>query len=78
MTKLDWLQSVIIDDVTKTRIEHYGMQMPKFAKNLRTWGEAGTVKSGKDGKLGDRRITMMMVGYTKHHEGDGMLNLETG
>ena len=56
------------------------MQMPKFAKYLCTWGEAGKVKSGKDGKLGDRGITMMMVGYATHHEGDmyRVLNLETG
>ena len=52
-TKLDWLQSVTINDVTKTHIEHYGMEMPRFTKYLRTWGEAGTVKSGKNGKLGD-------------------------
>ena len=80
MTKLDWLQGVTIGDVTKTRIEHYGMQVPKFAKYLRPWGKAGMVKSRKDGKLGDRGITMMMVGYANYHEGDvyRMLNLETG
>ena len=80
VTQLDWLQSVTIGDVTKTRVEHYGMQVPKFAKYLRTWGEAGTVKSGKVGKLGNRGITMMMVGYANYHEGDvyRMLNLETG
>jgi len=56
------------------------MQVPKFAKYLRTWGEAGTVKSGKVGKLGNRGITMMMVGYANYHEGDvyRMFNLETG
>ena len=30
LTKLDWLQSVTINDVTKTRIEHYGMQIPNL------------------------------------------------
>jgi hypothetical protein len=79
VTKLDWLQGVTIDDVTKTRVEWYGKAIPKFAKHLRTWGEAGTVKSGKDGKLGDRGITMIMVGYANHHDGDvyRMLNLDT-
>ena len=54
--------------------------MPKLAKHLRTWGEAGIVQSGKDNKLGDQRITMMMVGYVNHHEEDvyWILNLETG
>ena len=80
VTKLDWLQGVRINDVTKTRVEWYGKAVPKFAKHLRTWGEAGTVKSGKDGKLGDCGITMLMVGYANHHDGDvyRMLNLDTG
>ena len=53
--------------------------MPKFTKYLHTCGEDRTVKSGKDGKLGNRGINMMMVGYVNHHEGDmyRMLNLET-
>ena len=78
--KLDWLEIVTIDHMTKTQIEHFVMQIPKFAKYLHTWGEAGRVKSGKDGKLGDRGITMIMVGYANHHECDvyQMLNLGTG
>ena len=80
LTKLDWLQSMTINDLTKTCIEHHDMQMPKFTKYLRTWGEAVTVKSGKDGKLCDRGITTMVVGHVDHHEEDvyRMLNLETG
>ena len=68
------------NDVTKTRIELYSLEMLKFAKYLHTWGEAGTVESGKDGKLGDPGITIMMVGYVNHHEGDvyRRTNLETG
>ena len=52
----------------------------KFAKYLYTCGEAETVKSKKYGKLGDRGITIMMVGYMHNHEGDvhWMLNVETG
>ena len=54
--------------------------MPKFTRYLRTWGEAGTVKSGKDGKLGNCGITIMMVGCANHHGGNvyRILNLETG
>jgi hypothetical protein len=31
-----------------------GFQIPKFVKYLRTFGEAGIVKNGKDGKVGNR------------------------
>ena len=47
LTKLDWLQSLTINDMTKTRIAHFGMEMPKFTKYLHTWGEAGILKSGE-------------------------------
>ena len=74
------MQIITIDYVKKTRIKYYRMQMSKFAKDFRTWGEAGTVKSGKDRNLGDRRITMIIVGYAKNHKGNvyQMLNLKTG
>ena len=51
MTKLDWLNIVEIDGVIKTRIEHFGYGLPKFAQYLHTWGEAGTINTGKVGKL---------------------------
>jgi hypothetical protein len=72
MTKLDWLNLVIINGVNKTRIEHYGLPLPRFAQYLRTWGEARTIKTGKDGKTGDRDwgITCMFVGYAFNHRGD--------
>ncbi len=38
-------------------------------KYLRTFGEAGIVKIGKDGKVGDRGITMVFVGYADKHAG---------
>ena len=40
---------------------------PKWSKNLRTWGEAGVVREGKDGKTGDRGQSMMFVGYAHTH-----------
>ncbi len=32
-------------------------------KYLRTFGETGIIKNGKDGKVGNRGITMVFVGY---------------
>ena len=37
---------------------------------MRTFGEAGTVRTGKDGKVGNLGVTMMMVGYAYNHEGN--------
>ncbi len=55
---------------TKTRYEHAGHKISKFAKYLRTCGEAGIVKDKKDGKVGDRGITMLFVGYADGHTGN--------
>ena len=68
--KLDWLTTINLKGVEKARIEHFGMKIPGFAKHLRTWGEAGTIKTGKDGKVGDRGATCMFIGYANNHEGD--------
>ena len=38
--------------------------------NMRTFGKVGTVRTGKDGKVGNHGVTMMMVGYTDDHEGN--------
>ena len=45
----------------------------------KNWGEAGTVKTGKDGKLGDRGVTMIFVGFANKHGPDvyRMLNPHT-
>jgi hypothetical protein len=53
MTKLDWFKLVSINGNKKTRIEHYGLPLPRSAQYLCTWGEGGTFKTGKDGKTGD-------------------------
>jgi hypothetical protein len=80
-TKLDGLVPVTINGVTKTRAEHYTGTIPSFAKHLRKWGEAGTVKikTTTTPKLEERGITCMFVGYPDNHAGDTyeMLNLET-
>jgi hypothetical protein len=69
-TSLDNLIAVTINGETKTRYEHAGLQIPSFVKHLSTFGEAGIVKNMKDGKVGDRGIKMMFVGYAEEHTGN--------
>ncbi len=66
-TFLNNLVPVTINGVTKTRWEHMGHSLPSWTKNLWTFGEAGTVKEGKQGKILDRGETMMFVGYNQNH-----------
>ena len=70
VTALDNLIPVTWNGITKTRYEHAGFKIPKFVKHLRTFVEAGIVKNGKDGKVGDRGITMVFVGYADEHAGN--------
>ena len=37
---------------------------------MRTFSKAGAVRTGKDGKVGDCGVTVMMVRYADNHEGD--------
>ncbi len=78
-TALDNLIPVKWKGETKTWYEHAGHKIPKFVKYLRTFGEAGMVKDKKDGKVGDRGITMLFVGYADGHAGNcyRMYNLVT-
>jgi hypothetical protein len=46
-TLLDALVVVEIEGEKKSRVEHWSGKKPEYAQNLRTWGEAGTVKSTK-------------------------------
>ena len=68
--KLDGLVIVDINVVKKTQVEHYANIIPRWVKHMRTFGEAGTVRTGKDGKVNNRGVTMMMVGYADKHEGN--------
>jgi hypothetical protein len=52
MAKLDWLKLITINKAKKTRIEHYGLALPKFTQYLCTWGEAGIIKPVKMGNWG--------------------------
>ena len=69
-TKLDSLISVEIDGAKKTCIEHNVNVIPKWVKHMITFGKAGTLRIGKDDKVGNRGVTMMMVGYDNIHEGN--------
>jgi hypothetical protein len=66
-TNLNNLMPVTFGDITKTRWEHAGYQIPAWTKNLCMFGKAGIVKDGKKGKVLDRGVLMMFVGYSKDH-----------
>lgn len=68
-TKLDWLQAVKIDGEVKLQIEHFGYPLPQFAKRLRTWGKASTVKLKKINKVDNYGVTSVFVGYANNQEG---------
>ncbi len=69
VTALDNLMPVTWKGETKTRYEHAGHKIPEFVKYLRTFSEAGIVKDKKYGKVGNRGITMLFVGYTDGRAG---------
>jgi hypothetical protein len=75
-TSLNNLVPVILNGESKARWEHAGHKLPVWVKNLQTFGEAGTVKEVKKGKVLDRGITMIFVGYDKYHSENcyGMYN----
>ena len=79
-TKLDGLCIVTIGDKEMTRYKAREKSIPQWHKHLCTWGEAGTVKTGKKGKTGDRGVICMFVCYMDDHDGDvyGMWNPNTG
>jgi hypothetical protein len=67
---------VILNGESKARWEHAGHKLPIWAKNLQTFGEAGTVKEGKKGKVLDREVTMMFTSNNNYHNDNcyGMYN----
>ena len=69
---LDWLVPVKNDDGAKTRIESFMGELPKFAKNLKTFGEAVVIKIKSDNwpAVRDRSVTCFMAGYCLQHTGD--------
>jgi len=79
-TMLDNLAVKEVDGKVLTRYEHFHGKYPWYAKALRTFGEAGTVKVGKHGKVGNRGEPMVFVGYADDHQDDcyRMWNPTTG
>ncbi len=73
-TQLDGLRVITVGDKTATRDVHVFKSNPNWAVNLRTWGEAGVVTDGPNGKSGDRGIEMMFVGYPANRESDSVLS----
>ena len=70
--KLDGLRITNINGREATRYIHqYGVN-PPFANYLRTWGEAGVVKTKTrtTPKQNVKGVTCMFVGYATDHEGD--------
>jgi hypothetical protein len=81
-TLLDGLLPIETGGVAASRCVHWCGKNPGFAKHLRTWGEAGTVKTKTDTapKVKDRGIPCMFVGHALDHPEDTcrMWNPETG
>jgi hypothetical protein len=81
-TLLDGLIPIKLDGEVKARVVHWSGKLPDFAKHLRTWGEAGTVKTKTPttAKLADRGVHCMFVRYALDHAGDvyHMCNPKTG
>jgi hypothetical protein len=71
-TLLDGLVPIEINGKLATKYVHWCGENPMFAKHLRTWGEAGTVKIKTDTtpKLADQGVQCMFVGYAMDHPGD--------
>jgi hypothetical protein len=71
-TLLDGLTVTTLDGQTATRYVHWAGENPKFSQHLRTWGEAGTVKTKtiSTPKVANRGAQCMFVGYATDHEGD--------
>jgi hypothetical protein len=63
-TLLNNLVHVTIGGVTQTCWEHAGYKVPKWTKTLQTFGEAKIMKDGKKGKVLNRGLTMIFVGYS--------------
>ena len=71
-TLLDGLVVKTIKERTATRCEHEHGQLPKWTQHMRTFGEAGTVKvhTKMAGKVNDRGIQCIFVGYALQHSPD--------
>jgi hypothetical protein len=64
--------TVEADGKLATRHQHFCGKNPAFVKDLRIWGEAGTMKIKKTGapKIADRGTQCVMVGHPADHTSD--------
>ena len=71
-TKLDMLLVVEVEGSHAMRCVHWAKTVPRFAKQLRTWEEAGTVttKIGSTSKHRDRGVHCMFGGHAEGYAGD--------
>jgi hypothetical protein len=71
-TLFEGLTVVTAGGKTATPYVLWAGENPKFADYLRTWGEAGSIKTRVCGtpKIADRGTQCMMVGYSTDHAGD--------
>ena len=64
---LSHLAVVTLNGKAATRYENVHDAKPHYAKHLRLCGEAGTVSTRKNGKVGNRGTIMVFIGYAKNH-----------
>jgi hypothetical protein len=64
-TYLNNLVIVTLKREKKSQWKHAGFKLPLWTKNLCTYGEASTVKEGKQKKVLDWGGTMMFIGYNQ-------------
>jgi hypothetical protein len=67
------LSNLVTDkDKAQMHYQFMGIKNPKWAEPrvMRTFGEAGVVTRGKNGKLGDQGIPMVFVGCAENHSHD--------
>jgi hypothetical protein len=71
-TKLDGFVQVMKDGITQSRYKHWCQEEPAWAKHLRTFGEAGTIKIKTDTtpKPYEKGVQCIFVGYSNDHAGD--------
>ena len=71
-TKLGGLVTSNNGNKIMTRYELFGLPIPSFVNHMRTWGEAGVVKtySKTSQKLMNKGETCIFVGYAENHAGD--------
>ena len=83
-TMLDWLTIITLGGISAPKYTHWHptQKLPRWASCLRTWGEAGVVKTKNlaTPRVGDRGIVCMFVGYSDNHDAGvyRMWNQKTG